>query len=399
MTSAFAASPNLVQRMLHRAHDAMFRSVHSTSLIYNTCWEDPALDRELMELGPDSRVVMITSAGCNALDYLLDGPAEVHAVDVNPRQNALLELKMALFRLGEREELWRMFGDGVRPGFVTSVLPLLAPYLRSETYAYWLEKHAFFEPRRLRPTFYYAGAAGQVAWTILQGMARVTPSTRERITRLMDAQSLEEQRELYEAIRPVLWNAFHTWLVKQPLTMAMLGVPRPQIRLIDESFPGGVPAYLQGKMEHVMTGLPIADNYFWRVYVTGSYSRRCCPGYLKYENFATLQDRVSRIRTHDSSVTQFLRRNPGRYSHYVLLDHQDWLASHDPAALAEEWDLILANSAVGTRILMRSASPSIDFLPQAALSRLRLFPERAAETHARDRVGTYGSTLFAEVAR
>jgi hypothetical protein len=40
-------------------------------------------------------VVMITSAGCNALDYVLDLPAEIHAVDVNSRQNALLQLKLS----------------------------------------------------------------------------------------------------------------------------------------------------------------------------------------------------------------------------------------------------------------------------------------------------------------
>ena len=41
---------------------------------------------------------MITSAGCNALDYLLDEPRQVHAVDVNPKQNALLELKLSAIR-------------------------------------------------------------------------------------------------------------------------------------------------------------------------------------------------------------------------------------------------------------------------------------------------------------
>jgi len=35
----------------------------------------------------------LTSAGCNVLEYLLDSPAEIHAVDVNPRQNALLHLQ------------------------------------------------------------------------------------------------------------------------------------------------------------------------------------------------------------------------------------------------------------------------------------------------------------------
>jgi S-adenosylmethionine:diacylglycerol 3-amino-3-carboxypropyl transferase len=55
---------------------------------------------------------MITSAGCNALDYLLDGPAEIHAIDVNPRQNAVLELKLALIRRGEFDDLFEFFNPG-----------------------------------------------------------------------------------------------------------------------------------------------------------------------------------------------------------------------------------------------------------------------------------------------
>ncbi|MDC0291753.1 BtaA family protein [Verrucomicrobiales bacterium] len=78
-------------------------------MVYNTCWEDPRLDREILELGPDSRLVMITSAGCNALDYLLDEPAEICAVDMNSRQNALLELKIALIRRGNFEDLFTVF--------------------------------------------------------------------------------------------------------------------------------------------------------------------------------------------------------------------------------------------------------------------------------------------------
>ncbi len=80
-----------------------------------TYWEDPRLDREMLALQFDSRVVMITSAGCNALDYLLDDPAEIHAIDIDPRQNALLELKMAVIQHGNYDELFNMFGNGLRP--------------------------------------------------------------------------------------------------------------------------------------------------------------------------------------------------------------------------------------------------------------------------------------------
>jgi S-adenosylmethionine-diacylglycerol 3-amino-3-carboxypropyl transferase len=83
-----------------QSHDLLFKTIHSNTLIYNACWEDPRLDRELLALDSNSQIVMLTSAGCNALDYLLDSPAAIHTVDVNPRQNALLQLKLTLLRHG-----------------------------------------------------------------------------------------------------------------------------------------------------------------------------------------------------------------------------------------------------------------------------------------------------------
>ena len=97
------------------------------------------------------------------------------------------------------------------------------------------------------------------------------------------------------------------------------------------------------------------------------------------------------------TVAAFLRQNPGSYSHYVLLDHQDWLAAHNPAALREEWELILANSRPGTKVLMRSAGFDIDFVPEDIRTRLRFSPEVTEALHLQDRVGTYGSLHFGEV--
>lgn len=392
-TSAAPRRPSFLPR---RAHDALFRRVHGNTLIYNTCWEDPRLDREMLGLDSGSRVVMITSAGCNALDYLLDGPEVIHAVDVNPRQNALLQLKLALFSRGDFAELFRIFGEGVRPGF-RDYLPRLEAALPPYAREFWRAKHKYFERQPFNPSFYYRGTSGQVAWLVRQAVARPGSRARDFVHRLLEADCLEEQRRLYEQVRPVLWNAFNSWLVRQPVVMAMLGVPRPQIRLIEEGFPGGLSHFVREKIEHVLTRLPMNENYFWRVYATGSYSKDCCPGYLREENFPTLHERAGRVRTHTATVANFLRENPGRYSHYVLLDHQDWLAAHDTEALAEEWRLILENSRRGTRILMRSASPSIDFLPPGVGERLILHSGIADRLHGRDRVGTYGCTLFAEV--
>src|SRR5215207_9405341 len=99
MSSRTASAPN-------RPKNRIFQAVHGRNLVYNTCWEDPALDRVALQLNDSDRVVVITSAGCNALYYLLAGAGEVNAVDVNPRQNHLLELKCAAIRALEYEDLW-----------------------------------------------------------------------------------------------------------------------------------------------------------------------------------------------------------------------------------------------------------------------------------------------------
>ncbi len=106
----------------------LFKTVHRRYLIYNMCWEDPRIDRQLLGLDGSSKLVVLTSAGCNALDYLLDGPAEIHAVDVNPRQNALLQLKLALIERGDFDDLEQMFRRGAHPRF-RALVPGRAPTL------------------------------------------------------------------------------------------------------------------------------------------------------------------------------------------------------------------------------------------------------------------------------
>lgn len=378
-----------------QAHDVIFNRVHGGNLVYNTCWEDPRLDREMLDLQPDSRVVMITSAGCNALDYLLDGPAEIHAVDMNPRQNALLQLKIAMIQRGQFEDLFKLFGSGSHPEF-RRLLEELRSELHPFANQYWQAKHYYFQSTPLNPSFYYRGTAGQMAWIALQTFLRST-RVRDYVEALLHAPNIQEQKRLYEHVKPALWNGLVSWLVRQPMAMTMLGVPRAQIRLIESQFPGGLTGYIQSKMEHVLTEVPFQDNYFWRAYLTGFYTPASCPNYLKEEHQPALQALTARISTHSTTVANFLREHPGQYSHYVLLDHQDWLAAHKPQALEEEWQLILENSRPGTRILMRSASPIIDFIPESARQRLQLNKPLADALHLQDRVGTYGCTLLADV--
>lgn len=381
--------------MFRTLSDRFFDLVHGGRLIYNACWEDPALDRSLLCLDRGSGVVVITSAGCNALDYLLDDPAFVRCVDLNYRQNALLELKKALVATGRHDWLWALFGKGADEGHA-AIYSVVRSRLPSFAREFWDRNIGWFSPSG-RGSFYYRGAAGDVAWFVSRLLWRTKPGLRRLAMELLEARSMEEQRRLYAAMEPRLWGPLLSRVVRQPWLMAFLGVPRPQIDLIVREHPGGLTGFVRDRLRHVLTSVPIRQNYFWRVYLTGSYTPDCCPNYLRVEHFETLRQRVDRLSTFTGSLCGFLAQAPERFSHYVLLDHQDWMARHRPDDLAEEWRLILARARPGARVLLRSAGTEASFIPVEARARLLFRPELTAPLHPSDRVGTYGSQHLAVV--
>jgi S-adenosylmethionine-diacylglycerol 3-amino-3-carboxypropyl transferase len=380
--------------MLKGLHRRLFALIHGNRLIYNTCWEDPAIDRQLLGLGPDSAVVVITSAGCNVLDYLLDDPASIHAVDMNYRQNALLALKLALIRHGAFDALFRLFGQGSSPAYL-EIYAAVRSWLPDWARGYWDDKIACFNPGGVRKSFYWRSAAGDFAWLfqklLLNGKGQGLAMA------LLEADDLEAQEELYRRMEPFLFGRAITWLLLQPAALAFVGVPTQQLQLVEKQYPGGLAGCMRHNLRQVFTMVPVRDNYFWRVYLTGRYTAACCPSYLQAANFSTLKDRLDRVSLHTTTVTGFLQAHPGEYSHFVLLDHQDWLAWHDLPALLAEWGQIFGNSRPGTKILLRSAGPDLSFLPPPVTARLRLFPELTRPLHRVDRVGTYGSLHLAEV--
>lgn len=67
-----------------------------STYIYAFAWEDPKVDLQYLDLQKDDHMFVITSGGCNVLEYAIKvGPKRIHCVDLNPCQNHMLELKLA----------------------------------------------------------------------------------------------------------------------------------------------------------------------------------------------------------------------------------------------------------------------------------------------------------------
>ncbi len=384
----------------------VFTTVHGNNLVYNTCWEDPRLDRVALEFGPDDNVMVITSAGCNALDYALAGPNQVHAVDMNPRQNALLDLKMSAIRQLEFDDFFKMFGEGRLPGVKDVYEQVLRADLPAWSQSFWDKKINWFDNRR--KTFYYRGTSGTIARLVrayIDNVIRVRP----HVDSLLNAETVEEQREIYENhLKKKFWSGLMKFTMNRDTTMSMLGVPKAQRRQIETQYQGGLVKFIQDCMESVFVELPMKDNYFWRVYINGAYSRDCCPEYLKADNFEKLKGGiVDNVSTHTNSVQGFLEKHDGLISRYILLDHMDWLSDQFFPLLESEWQAIVDRAAPGARLIWRSGGLRTDFIEEVQVSHngeiqkvsplLSYNRELANQLHEKDRVHTYGSFYIAEL--
>ncbi len=394
-------------RLVDWGSSRLFNLVHRNHLVYNTCWEDPRVDRQALQLTGDDTVFMITSAGCNALDYALDNPKHIYCVDMNPKQNALLELKLAGIRTLDFETFFSLFGRGRLATFPELYRRVLRGELSPAAQAIWDRQLDFFSGEGLRPSFYYRGTSGLFARMVnsyidLQKM-------RGCLVELFEATSMAEQRHLYQMLSERMWNIMVRWVVSWDATLSLLGVPRPQRKQVDSRYPGGIGRFIEDSVESVFTNIPIRDNYFWGLYFMGEYSEERCPEYLKPDAFAKLKaGGIDRISLHTGSIADFLHCNPQlSISRYVLLDHMDWLSNAHHPVLEKEWQGIVDRAAPGCRMLWRSGGLEVDYVDPILVNRggsrwqvgdlLQYHPEWARKLTLQDRVQTYGSFYIADL--
>jgi S-adenosylmethionine-diacylglycerol 3-amino-3-carboxypropyl transferase len=398
--------------------DKVVARCYLNKIVFNCAWEDPRLDLEALNLSQDDNILIITTAGCNVLSLALNEPNHIYSIDRNICQNSLLELKLAAIREFDYATFWKLFGTGRLANFSKVHYPRLRQHLTPAARTFW-DKHAhYFDGKGLRPSFYWRGCSGILAW-IICGYIRVLGLTGP-IKQLLDAQSIEEQERIYKTkIEGRLWNPLIMWFFGSSAALALLnGVPEAQRELLEKE--GGsktIGHFIKEQMEVVFCKLPIKDNYFYRVYLTGQYTKDCCPDYLTEEGFNKLKaGAADKISIHTTTITEFLESHKKKdITRYVLLDHMDWMAA-SPKALSEEWEAMIDHAAdTGARFLWRSASVEASYVGETKVTRhvtggdgqvTTVVPVKslldydytlAAKLHPLDRVHTYASFFIADL--
>jgi betaine lipid synthase len=344
--------------------------------IYAFTWEDTRVDERLLNLGPEDKVIAITSAGDNILSYLTQSPARVHAVDLNPTQNHLLELKAAAYTALEYKDFWNIFGDGKHPQFRDILISKLSPHLSSRAFQYWLKKAHVFQ--NTSGYGLYDTGGSRHAIRVFRWIARIF-GLQTVVKQMLEAKTLNEQREIWRhKIRPALLSTVVCNLVvaQESFLWSALGVPKNQLAMIEADHAEsdavrGPNAKAKNTRSHaiwhymVNTLDPVAeethiatDNPYYYVCVAGKFSRQCHPDYLNPRSHAKLSrpGALDGLRIHTDELEEVISRiMPGTLTVAVIMDSMDWFDHGSHAAAAQVSKLNRALK-MGGRVLLRSSA-------------------------------------------
>lgn len=365
--------------------------------IYAFTWEDPREDHKILKFSSSDTVLAITSAGDNILSYasLPDPPRKIHAVDLNPCQNHLLELKLAAFKSLSSEDIWKMFGDGRIAHFRKLLINELSSNMSSNAFQYWMDRgDKTFAGRGLYDT-------GSTRWALR--IARTVFSVFGRglaIDELCSCTTIKDQVRIWNSnIKPTLFNPLvATLLVGNPIFLwKALGVPVNQAEMMGDS----VMRYVVNTLDPIVHRSLISDdNYFYYLTLKGQYARNNCPDYLTEKGFRALTTErvggtapVDNIRLHTDTLNDvFARLSKKSITIAIIMDHLDWFSPKG----TEARDEILAVReclVVGGRVMLRSAAQYPWYIKTFESCGFKCKP--AAIRHAGesiDRVNMYAST-------
>jgi S-adenosylmethionine-diacylglycerol 3-amino-3-carboxypropyl transferase len=287
-------------------------------LLFGQYWEDPRMDEDALAIGPGQRVLSVVSGGCNTLSLALLGPERLVAVDLNPAQIWLLELKIhgaLALEHGEYLELLGVRPSRRRRGLYAACRPRLSAGARR----YWDTNVRMIERGVLRQGRYerYLEAFRKLL-VLLQGQ--------RRIERLLQPRSPAERRRFYdEEWDTRAWRLFFRVFFSR----AVLGRAGLDPRFFTyvqgiEDFGG----HFRSRAEHVLVDLPTEENYFLAQICLGRYqNERAMPPYLLAENFDRLRRVVERIEPVQAEIETVLdRATPRSFDAFHLSNVFEWVS-------------------------------------------------------------------------
>jgi S-adenosylmethionine-diacylglycerol 3-amino-3-carboxypropyl transferase len=307
-------------------------------VLFSQCWEDPQIDREAFIIQKDDVVFSITSGGCNLLSFLIDDPKTVIALDLNPHQNYLLELKMAAFKFLSYESMLRFIGVK-KCSYRLMKYDLTRSVLSKPAREYWDKNLKMIERGII-----HCGRYEDYMKLLRHGLRLII--SERTIRRFFETDDVKKRQLLFEREwNNRRWKLF-TKVFLSRKTMSLL-FDKGFFRYLKTDFSFG--EHFSEKVEKALTQLPTKENYFLRYILLGNYDEKHLPPYLRREHFETIKSRLNRVRIVTDNCDSYFSQMPDNsISKFNFTNVFEWMSEEAFMSLLNETIRVARDNSVIT---------------------------------------------------
>ena len=325
-------------------------------LSYSIGNEDWKSDHAALKLQPKDRVLCVTASGDRPLNLLHSECQEIVAVDANPWQNALLDLKKAAMEKLDYDHYLAFLGVKNH----TNRLDTLSILGKDKSIIQWKKK-----AKQIQKGILYQGATEKLTKvaSFLVGVLRG-----KKIEKLFSFNDLEEQREFVQTHwDTLLWRkTFH--IVLHPFITRLILKDPGLYQYVDSSIHVG--NYIYSRMNHALMQFNAKESIIISLALKGKIFEEAHSPYLTESGVNTIKSRLHRLTSETADVLAYLEAAPDNsFDCFSLSDVASYISK-------DAFDRL-------TKAIYRVARPNARFCIRQFMSRHTL-PETIASHFQRD---------------
>jgi S-adenosylmethionine-diacylglycerol 3-amino-3-carboxypropyl transferase len=306
-------------------------------IYYSQCWEDPYVLREGLRVHKDDSVLSVTSAGCNTLALLLENPKEITAIDINPAQTYLFELKIAAIKHLSYEELLCFLGIDIYSDR-SRLYERLRPCLSKESLVWWDQNKQLLVPGLIH--------IGKLEKFFRFFSSYVLPliHSKKTIGDLFKEKNEEDQRFFYEK----KWNTWRwRFFFKLFFSKKLISSKGRNKKLFTYVENKKMNETYFDKVKRAFSNNP-SKNFFLHYMFLGNYSKENLPPYLKKENISIIKERIDDIHIVTGDIVTHIQENSKKYTKFNLSNIFETLSLEESNGAFER---IVKNAAPRARLV------------------------------------------------
>lgn len=267
-------------------------------LTYTLGNEDWLVEKRALQIKPTDRVLCITASGDRPLHSVIDGCQEVIAIDANPTQNYLLELKRQALKQLNFDEYLSFLGIKACNNRLTHLENLLKN-MEASSANYWSKNKSMIKKGVIYQGFFEKWL--RAASCFLRFFRK------KKIDGLFATKTLEEQKIFIKTKWDTyLWRKLIDVALKPSLMK--LTLKDPSLYAFDQK--SKLSDVFYRRFHHCLESHLLKDNFFISFLFKGYIPEDSCPPYLTKEGCAKIKPNLDKIKWVTRDILSYLRSSP-----------------------------------------------------------------------------------------